>query len=61
MLKFTSICINSTMDAGIEELNIGGGLGISYTRKDKPPTIKEFADLVHNAGETACEPGMGWT
>ncbi|MFN3648653.1 MAG: diaminopimelate decarboxylase [Armatimonadota bacterium] len=35
-------------DLGIEleELNIGGGLGIRYLRDHRPPTLEEFADAV---------------
>ena len=30
----------------ISELNLGGGLGISYTEDDDPPTIKQFITLI---------------
>lgn len=33
----------------LEELNIGGGLGITYTHEDDPPSINEIADVIINA------------
>ncbi|MBX5469280.1 MAG: diaminopimelate decarboxylase [Thermoleophilaceae bacterium] len=42
-------------------LNLGGGLGIAYTREDEPPSIDEYVDtLVRGAPEhvtVLCEPG----
>lgn len=32
----------------LSELNIGGGLGVKYTDKDKPPSISETADTIIN-------------
>jgi len=42
-------------------LNLGGGLGIAYTRDDEPPTVEDYAEaLLRRAPEGAtvlCEPG----
>ncbi len=38
----------------IEELNVGGGLGIRYTEADDPPTIEEWVKAVGKAVESAC-------
>ena len=39
----------------IEELDVGGGLGIAYTADDKPASIDEFAETVTSAVHAACE------
>jgi diaminopimelate decarboxylase len=33
----------------IRQLNIGGGLGIKYTREDRPAGIEDLAEVVHSA------------
>jgi diaminopimelate decarboxylase len=42
-------------------LNLGGGLGIAYTREDEPPSIEDYVEaLVSRAPEgvtVLCEPG----
>jgi diaminopimelate decarboxylase len=42
-------------------LNLGGGLGIAYTRDDEPPSIEDYAEaLLRRAPDNAtvlCEPG----
>ncbi len=42
-------------------LNLGGGLGIAYTRDERPPSIEEYVDALLRrspAGATVlCEPG----
>ena len=40
-------------DTGItvEELNLGGGLGIQYTHEDAPPTVDELSDVIVTALE----------
>jgi diaminopimelate decarboxylase len=40
--------INSTYDLNLNELNIGGGLGIKYTNLDNPPSIQELASALEN-------------
>ena len=39
----------------LEEVNIGGGLGIRYVEKDNPPTIDEFAEVISGAFTKALE------
>jgi diaminopimelate decarboxylase len=42
-------------------LNLGGGLGIAYTREDRPPSVEDYVDaLLRHAPEgvtVLCEPG----
>ena len=38
----------------IEELNVGGGLGIRYTEADDPPSIEEWVKAVAESIESAC-------
>lgn len=33
----------------LEELNVGGGLGIQYTHEDAPPTVEELAETITGA------------
>lgn len=43
----------------LTHLDIGGGLGIAYTRGDRPPSIEEFCRTVATAvGEAWAEKGM---
>lgn len=39
----------------IEELNVGGGLGIRYTEQDDPPSIEAWVKTVASAVVEACE------
>jgi diaminopimelate decarboxylase len=43
------------------KINLGGGLGIAYTRDDQPPSVDEYVDaLLKNVPENVtvlCEPG----
>lgn len=39
----------------IDELDVGGGLGIAYTAQDDPASIEEFAEVVCSALVEACE------
>lgn len=41
----------------LQELNIGGGLGIRYTESDDPPSIDEWVKVVCNSVVAACESG----
>jgi diaminopimelate decarboxylase len=38
----------------VQELNVGGGLGIRYTEADDPPTISDWVKAVASAVESAC-------
>ncbi|MCL6433142.1 MAG: diaminopimelate decarboxylase [Leptolyngbyaceae cyanobacterium HOT.MB2.61] len=39
----------------VQELNIGGGLGIRYTEFDDPPSIEEWVRVVAQSVQAACE------
>lgn len=38
----------------LEDLDVGGGLGVAYTTHDKPSTIDEFAEVVTSAVREYC-------
>jgi diaminopimelate decarboxylase len=42
-------------DLKIQELNIGGGLGIRYTESDDPPSIDEWVKVVCDSVIAACQ------
>ncbi len=42
-------------DLKIQELNIGGGLGIRYTESDDPPSIEEWVKVVCESVVAACQ------
>ncbi|WP_139651848.1 diaminopimelate decarboxylase [Raoultibacter phocaeensis] len=46
--------IKAEYDYEIEELDVGGGLGIAYTTEDKPSTIEDFAECVTSAVKEYC-------
>ena len=39
----------------IDEVDVGGGLGIAYTAEDKPATIDQFAEAITSAMVEACK------
>ncbi len=39
----------------IDEINIGGGLGIKYTESDDPPSIDEWVKTISNSVVKSCE------
>lgn len=41
--------INSKFSLSLDEINIGGGLGVKYTKNDNPPSIEELASAVTSA------------
>jgi diaminopimelate decarboxylase len=41
--------IEETTGATIDELNVGGGLGVRYLSDDAPPSIDEYASVLHEA------------
>ena len=43
--------INRKFDLKLNEINIGGGIGVKYTDEDKPPSISEIADIIINSLE----------
>ncbi len=54
MVQFLA-SIRATTGKTVEELNIGGGLGVRYLEKHQPPTYEEFANLVCSSLEAAFE------
>ncbi len=47
--------INQTFGLDLNEINIGGGLGVKYTEEDAPPSVEEFGAAVIEALKTSCE------
>lgn len=41
--------INEKFSLNLNEINIGGGLGVRYTEADNPPSIEEFGKIISNA------------
>ena len=39
----------------LNEINLGGGLGVKYTEQDNPPSVKEMADIIIEAIKLNCE------
>jgi len=39
----------------IEDLNLGGGLGIRYLESDDPPSIEDWVKVISNGVKVACE------
>lgn len=48
-------CINDVYDYEIDEIDVGGGLGIAYTAEDSPASIDDFAEVIVDAMIAACE------
>ena len=40
--------INKKYNLSMDELNLGGGLGVKYTENDTPPDVKDIAEIVIN-------------
>jgi diaminopimelate decarboxylase len=54
--------IESALGADVEELNMGGGLGVRYLHDDDPPTIAEHGEAVHTAlGKAIAAHGLRGT
>lgn len=47
--------IKETYGYEIEEIDVGGGLGIAYTAEDKPSSIEDFAEITTSEMIKACE------
>ena len=41
--------INKKFNLKLDEMNIGGGLGVKYTEEDCPPDVKDLADVITEA------------
>lgn len=54
MMEFISR-IKGHYNYEIDEVDVGGGLGIAYTAEDKPATIDEFAEATVSSLVAACE------
>lgn len=54
MMEFVSR-IKDHYNYEIDEVDVGGGLGIAYTAEDKPATIDEFAEVTVSSLVAACK------
>ena len=51
--------IEVDVGASVDELNLGGGLGVRYLSDDAPPTIEQYATAVHEAvGKALADAGV---
>jgi diaminopimelate decarboxylase len=51
--------IEDEVGAPVDELNLGGGLGVRYLSDDAPPTIEQYATAVHEAvGKALADVGV---
>ncbi len=46
--------INEVHNLNLDEMNIGGGLGITYTDEDCPPSVYELADVILKSIKENC-------
>ena len=47
--------IKDKFNLELSEINLGGGLGITYTKEDNPPSVYEIADVVIKSINENCE------
>ena len=47
--------IKEKFNLELEEINIGGGLGITYVKEDNPPSVFEIADVIISAIKENCK------
>ena len=47
--------IKDKFNIELNEINLGGGLGITYTQEDNPPSVYEIADVIIKSIEENCE------
>ena len=47
--------LNEKFNLKLDEINIGGGLGITYTKEDTPPSVYEIAEIIKNAIDKNCK------
>jgi diaminopimelate decarboxylase len=51
--------IEVEVGAPVDELNLGGGLGVRYLSEEEPPTIEQYATAVHEAvGKALADAGV---
>lgn len=46
--------IKDTYGLEVEDIDVGGGLGIAYTAEDKPASIDDFAEVITSSMRDAC-------
>ncbi|MBC5996815.1 diaminopimelate decarboxylase [Romboutsia ilealis] len=47
--------IKEKYNIDLKEIDLGGGIGVYYTKEDKPKTIKEFCEAIINRTEVKCK------
>lgn len=47
--------IKDKFNLELNEINLGGGLGITYTKDDNPPSVYEIADIIIKSIDFHCE------
>ncbi|MBQ4646069.1 MAG: diaminopimelate decarboxylase [Candidatus Gastranaerophilales bacterium] len=47
--------IKDKFNIELSEINLGGGLGITYTKEDNPPSVYEIAQVLINSINSNCE------
>ncbi|MBR1977286.1 diaminopimelate decarboxylase [bacterium] len=47
--------LNKKFNLNLNEINIGGGLGITYTEADTPPSVYEIAEIIKQAIDKNCK------
>ena len=47
--------IKDKYDIEIKEVDLGGGIGVYYTKNDEPRTTKEFCEAIIGKAESTCK------
>ena len=55
MLKLLKEVNENNDDINHTEVDLGGGIGVYYTKDDKPKTITEFCEAIINKADEVCE------
>ena len=55
MLKLLKEVNENNDDINLTEVDLGGGIGVYYTKDDKPKTITEFCEAIINKADEVCE------
>lgn len=48
----SKVMVDLFASTGLQELTLGGGLGVAYTAKDNAPTMQQWADVLKRAAST---------
>jgi diaminopimelate decarboxylase len=48
----SKVMVDLFASSGLQELTLGGGLGVAYTEKDNAPTMQEWADVLKRAASS---------